>query len=56
MIFEIYRRLYEIALKATSLLKERYSYHWQKGDLVFRHDNARKVEIRKDFSKTLSQR
>ena len=72
MIFEIYKRLYEIALKEFGdivvkgeilrlpsgaplklrlyilddsfvdvwVSKEKYSYHWQKGDLVFRHDNA----------------
>ena len=72
MIFEIYKRLCEIALKEFGdivvkgeiirlpsgvplklrlyllndsfidvwVSKEKYSYHWQKGDLVFRHDNA----------------
>ena len=72
MIFEIYKRLYEIALKEFGdivvkgeilrlpsgaplklrlyilgdsfvdvwVSKEKYSYHWQKGNLVFRHDNA----------------
>ncbi len=72
MTFEIYKRLYEIALKEfvdivgkgeilrlpsgaplklrlyllddsfvdVWISKEKYSYHWQKGDLFFRHDNA----------------
>ena len=71
MIFETYRRLYEIALKEFSdivvkgeilrlpsgaplklrlyllddsfvdvwVSKEIYSYHWQKGDVIFRHDS-----------------
>ena len=72
MIFKIYKRLYEIALKEFSdivvkgeilrlpsgaplklrlyilddsfvdvwISKGKYSYHWQKEDLIFRHDNA----------------
>ena len=72
MIFELYRKLYEIALKEFDdivvkgeilklpsgvplklrlylldgsfvdvwISKKKYSYHWQRDDLVFRHNNA----------------
>ena len=72
MIFDVYRRLYKIALEEFNdivvkgeiirlpsgaplklrlylldnsfvdvwISKNKYSYHWQKGSLIFRHDNA----------------